>query len=97
LAGYLTLPNYRNYWKQAGYDDEMSAVEDALAAGDRDRLPDLMTDAWIDDCTISGSADRVRDRLEAWMALGVTPIAVMSSTSGGQAKAIGELFAAYAR
>ena len=97
LAGYLTLPNYRNYWKQAGYDDEMSAVEDALAAGDRDRLPDLMTDAWIDDCTISGSADRVRNRLEAWMALGVTPIAVMSSTSGGQAKAIGELFAAYAR
>ncbi len=96
LAGYLTLPNYRNYWKQAGYEDEMAAVEVALAAGNREALPDLMTDAWIDDCTISGSAHEVRDRLEDWMSLGVLPIAVMSSTTGGQAIAIGELFAAYA-
>lgn len=97
LVGYLGLPNYRNYWKQAGYVEEMNAIEAALAAGDRDRLPSLMTDAWIDDCTISGSAGDVRDRLEEWMSLGVEPIAVMSSTSGGQAAAIRELFAAYAR
>ena len=96
LAGYLTLPNYRNYWKQAGYEEEMTAVEAALAAGDREGLPALMTDAWIDDCTISGSSHEVRDRLEDWMSLGVLPIAVMSSTTGGQAVAIGELFAAYA-
>ena len=96
LAGYLTLPNYRNYWKQAGYEEEMTAVEAALAAGDREGLPALMTDAWIDDCTISGSSHEVRDRLENWMSLGVLPIAVMSSTTGGQAVAIGELFAAYA-
>jgi alkanesulfonate monooxygenase SsuD/methylene tetrahydromethanopterin reductase-like flavin-dependent oxidoreductase (luciferase family) len=96
LAGYLTLPNYRNYWKQAGYQEEMTAIETAIADGDRDRLPSLMTDTWIDDCTISGSAHAVRERLDDWMALGVQPIAVMSSTTGGQAVAIGELFAAYA-
>lgn len=96
LAGYLTLPNYRNYWKQAGYETEMTAVEGALASGDRERIPDLMTDAWIDDCTISGSAGAVRHRLGQWMSMGVLPIAVMSSTTGGQAAAIGELFAAYA-
>ena len=96
LAGYLTLPNYRNYWKQAGYEDEMLVVETALAAGNREGLAGLMTDAWIDDCTISGSAHAVRDRLEEWLSLGVLPIAVMSSTTGGQAVAIGELFAAYA-
>ena len=96
LVTYVTLPNYRNYWKQAGYEEEMSAIEQAIADGDRDRLPSLMTDAWVDDCTISGSAHHVRDRLEDWMSLGVQPIAVMSSTTGGQAVAIGELFAAYA-
>jgi alkanesulfonate monooxygenase SsuD/methylene tetrahydromethanopterin reductase-like flavin-dependent oxidoreductase (luciferase family) len=96
LAGYLTLPNYRNYWKQAGYDEEMNTIERAIADGDRDRLPGLMTDAWLDDCTISGSAHAVRERLDDWMSLGVQPIAVMSSTTGGQAVAIGELFAAYA-
>jgi hypothetical protein len=55
-----------------------------------------MTDRWIDDCTISGDATKVRDRLEAWFDAGVLPIAVMSSTSGGQLKAIADLFALYA-
>jgi alkanesulfonate monooxygenase SsuD/methylene tetrahydromethanopterin reductase-like flavin-dependent oxidoreductase (luciferase family) len=95
LTGYVTLPNYRNYWKAAGYEDEMAAIEDAIAAGDRDTLPSLMTDAWVDDCTISGSAGEVRERLEAWYELGVTPIAVMSSTTGGQAHAIKQLFELY--
>ena len=96
LVTYVTLPNYRNYWKQAGYEEEMTAIEQAIAEGDRDRLPNLLTDAWLDDCTISGSEHDVRERLEDWMSLGVQPIAVMSSTTGGQAVAIGELFAAYA-
>ena len=96
LTGYVSLPNYRNYWKAAGYDDEMAAIEDALAAGDREKLPSLMTDEWVDDCTISGSAGEVRERLAAWYDLGVTPIAVMSSTTGGQAHAIGQLFELYA-
>ena len=95
LSGYVSLPNYRNYWKAAGYEGEMAAIEDALAAGERDRLPSLMTDAWVDDCTISGSAGEVRERLDAWYQLGVTPIAVMSSTTGGQAHAIGQLFELY--
>ncbi len=92
LGGYVTLPNYRNYWKQAGYEEEMRAIETALAAGDRDALPGLMTDRWLDDCTISGSPTEVRDQLEAWFDTGVLPIAVMSSTSGGQLHAIGQLF-----
>ena len=96
LVTYVSLPNYRNYWKLAGYEEEMNAIEEAIAEGDRDRLPFLMTDAWLDDCTISGSAHAVRERLDDWMSLGVQPIAVMSSTTGGQAVAIGELFAAYA-
>jgi alkanesulfonate monooxygenase SsuD/methylene tetrahydromethanopterin reductase-like flavin-dependent oxidoreductase (luciferase family) len=93
LAGYVSLPNYRNYWKAAGYESEMAAIE--AAAGDRDAVASLMTDEWIDDCTISGSAGEVRERLDAWYGLGVTPIAVMSSTTGGQAHAIGQLFDLY--
>ena len=41
LSGYVTLPNYREYWKEAGYVEEMEAIETALAAGDRDALPGL--------------------------------------------------------
>lgn len=97
LAGYVALPNYRNYWKAAGYEEEMTAIEAALAAADREALPGLMTDRWLDDATLSGSAAQVRDGVAAWFDAGVTtPILVMSSTTGGQAKAFEELFAAYA-
>ncbi len=97
LQGYVALPNYRNYWIDAGYEAEMAAVQVALAAGDRDGVLTAMSDDWLDDCTLSGSADRVRDGIEAWFDAGVTcPIVVPSSTSGGQAKALEEIFAAFA-
>lgn len=95
LTGYVSLPNYRNYWRTAGYVDEMDAIETALASGEKDKVVDSMSDKWLDDCTISGSKDRVREQLALWAQTGVHPIAVMSSTSGGQVKAIGELFDTY--
>ena len=95
LTGYVSLPNYRNYWRAAGYVEEMDAIEQAIDAGNKDAVTPLMTDAWLDDCTISGSATHVRDRLAQWADTGVTPIAVMSSTKGGQVKAINELFDIY--
>jgi alkanesulfonate monooxygenase SsuD/methylene tetrahydromethanopterin reductase-like flavin-dependent oxidoreductase (luciferase family) len=97
LTGYVSLPNYRNYWKEAGYVEEMEGIEKALAAGDQDSVKTFMTDRWLDDCTLSGPAGFVRDEVEAWFDAGVkTPILVPSSTSGGQLKAIEEMFAAYA-
>ena len=51
----------------------------------------------LDDCTLSGPVSRVRDGIEAWFDAGVTaPVIVASSTSGGQAKAMAELFEAFA-
>src|ERR1700745_236674 len=35
LVGYVLLPNYRNYWKEAGYGEEMASIEQALAEGRR--------------------------------------------------------------
>lgn len=95
MATYVLLPNYRNYWRSAGYGEEMDAIEAALAAKDRDELPRLMSDRWLDDCTISGTASEVRDAFDAYDELGVQPVAVMSSTRGGQLVAIQELLAAY--
>ncbi len=96
LQGYVALPNYRNYWIEAGYESEMQAAKAAIDAGDADAVLAAMSDAWLDDCTLSGPADRIRDGVEAWFDAGVTPIVVPSSTSGGQAKAVAELFDAFA-
>ncbi len=96
LSGYVALPNYRNYWKEAGYVEEMEAIEKALEAGERDRVPELLSDRWLADTTLFGSASTVREGLEAWFEAGVrTPILVPSSAAGNQFKAFEELFAIF--
>ncbi|TMJ62470.1 MAG: LLM class flavin-dependent oxidoreductase [Alphaproteobacteria bacterium] len=95
LTRYTLLPNYRNYWKEAGYSEEMSAIEAAAAAGREAEIPSLMSDRWLADATLFGRAARVREGVEAWRAAGITaPILVPSSASGNQLKAVEEIFAA---
>lgn len=97
LVGYVSLPNYQNYWIEAGYEEEMLAIRAAIAAGERERIPGLMSDRWLADVTLYGSARAVREGAEAWQAAGVTSvILVPSSTNGGQMKAFEEVFAAFA-
>jgi len=97
LLMYLSLPNYRNYWKEAGYADEMTAIEEALGRGARDELPGLMSERWLADCTLFGTAAEVREGVDAWREAGVrTPILVPSSATGNQMAAFQELFAAFA-
>jgi alkanesulfonate monooxygenase SsuD/methylene tetrahydromethanopterin reductase-like flavin-dependent oxidoreductase (luciferase family) len=97
LTRYATLPNYRNYWKAAGYVEEMEGVERAIAAGEPDRIPEHLSDRWLQDCTLYGPAAKVRAGVEAWFDAGVkTPILVPSSAEGNQMRAFEELFAAFA-
>jgi alkanesulfonate monooxygenase SsuD/methylene tetrahydromethanopterin reductase-like flavin-dependent oxidoreductase (luciferase family) len=97
LTNYAFLPNYRNYWKEAGYVEEMDAIETAVADGRRDDVPKYLTDKWLADNTLFGPAAKVREGLAAWREAGVhTPILVPSSAAGNQLKAIDEVFAAFA-
>jgi alkanesulfonate monooxygenase SsuD/methylene tetrahydromethanopterin reductase-like flavin-dependent oxidoreductase (luciferase family) len=96
LTRYAMLPNYRNYWKEAGYIDEMAAIEAAIAEGRQADIPGLLSDRWLADNTLSGPASLVREGVEAWREAGVTtPVIVPSSATGNQLKAVEELFAAY--
>ena len=94
LSSYAALPNYQAYWREAGYVEEMDAVAAALAAKDFARVPECLTDRWLADTTLFGSAAEVREGIEAWFDAGVkTPIIVPSSTGGGQMQAFEEFFA----
>jgi alkanesulfonate monooxygenase SsuD/methylene tetrahydromethanopterin reductase-like flavin-dependent oxidoreductase (luciferase family) len=96
LIGYVKLPNYQNYWIEAGFEEEMLAIRKAIAAGQEDRLPSLMSDRWISQVTLYGSASEVREGVEAWYAAGVkTLIVVPSSTKGNQLVALQELIDLY--
>jgi hypothetical protein len=96
LTHYANLPNYRNYWKEAGYVEEMTGIEKAIAENRSDDVPKYLTDKWIDDVTLSGPASRVREGVEAWVAAGVrTPIIVPSSAAGNQLTAFEEIFTTF--
>ena len=96
LSRYALLPNYRNYWKAAGYVEEMEAVERAVERGETDRIPGLLSDRWLADTTLFGTAAEVREGVERWFDAGIrTPILVPSSAAGNQIKAFEELFAAF--
>jgi alkanesulfonate monooxygenase SsuD/methylene tetrahydromethanopterin reductase-like flavin-dependent oxidoreductase (luciferase family) len=96
LTSYVKLPNYQNYWIEAGYEIEMKAVRAAVAREDDHAVRAAMSDRWLSDVTLFGSVKDVRDGVEAWRADGVkTVILVPSSTRGGQMVAFEELIAAY--
>jgi alkanesulfonate monooxygenase SsuD/methylene tetrahydromethanopterin reductase-like flavin-dependent oxidoreductase (luciferase family) len=95
LTGYVQLPNYQNYWMEAGYEAEMMAIRDAIANGEKDKLPDLMSERWLSDVTLYGTASEVREGIEAWYETGVkTLIVVPSSAKGNQMVALQEVIEA---
>ncbi len=96
LVGYVKLPNYQNYWIEAGFEDEMQAIRKTIAAGQEDKIPSLMSDRWLSQVTLYGSPSEVRDGVEAWYAAGVrTLIMVPSSAKGNQMAALQELIDLY--
>lgn len=96
LRMYVQLPNYQNYWIEAGYEEEMTAIRSAVANGEKDRLDSLMPERWLRDVTLYGSAAEVREGVQRWYDAGVsTPILVPSSVNGGQLKAVEEVMSVF--
>jgi alkanesulfonate monooxygenase SsuD/methylene tetrahydromethanopterin reductase-like flavin-dependent oxidoreductase (luciferase family) len=97
VSNYALMPNYRNYWKEAGYTEEMTAVENAVAQGRTDEVAKYLPDRWLADVTLFGPAAKIREGVEAWRAAGVkTPVLVPLSADGDQRTAIQEVFRAFA-
>jgi len=96
LTSYVRLPNYQNYWIEAGFEEEMLAIRQALANQEHDKIPQLMSDRWLQQVTLYGSVSEVRAGIEAWYETGInTLIVVPSSTRGGQMVAFQELIEAF--
>jgi len=96
LVGYTKLPNYQNYWIEAGFEEEMQAIRKAIAAGEDHKIPSLMTDRWLSEVTLFGSPAEVREGIEAWYAAGVNCLIVVPSSSrGNQMAALQELIDLY--
>ena len=96
VTNYALMPYYRNYWKEAGYVEEMTAIETALAEGQTEDLPKYLPDRWLADCTLFGPPAKICDGIEAWRAAGIkTPVLVPLSADGNQNTAIRQVFDAF--
>jgi alkanesulfonate monooxygenase SsuD/methylene tetrahydromethanopterin reductase-like flavin-dependent oxidoreductase (luciferase family) len=96
LTNYVRLPNYQRYWIEAGFEEEMRAIQQALAKKAEEKIPQLMSERWLQQVTLYGTAAEVREGIEAWYEAGVnTLIVVPSSAKGNQMVACEELFAAF--
>ena len=96
MASYWLMPNYRNYWKETGYAEEMATAERVIAEGRAAEMPQYLTDRWLADCTLFGPAARVREGVEAWREAGITtPVVVPIAPDGNQKRAIDAVFKAF--
>ena len=96
MSHYGLLPYYRAYWKEAGYVEEMAAIERAIAEGRGSDIGQYLTDDWLDDVTLFGPPSRICEGVEAWRAAGIrTPVLVPLSADGDQITALGQAFAAF--
>jgi alkanesulfonate monooxygenase SsuD/methylene tetrahydromethanopterin reductase-like flavin-dependent oxidoreductase (luciferase family) len=96
MASYWLLPNYRNYWKETGYADEMATAEKVVAEGRAAEMSNYLTDRWLADCTLFGPASQVREGVEAWRDAGITtPVVVPIAPDGSQKRAIEAVFKAF--
>ncbi len=96
LSSYVRLPNYQQYWIEAGFEEEMRDIQQAVANKEDDNIPSLMSDRWLQETTLYGSVSEVREGVEAWYDTGLkTPIIVPSSANGNQMVALQETIEAF--
>lgn len=65
MSHYALMPNYRNYWIEAGYSDEMRDAAAAVTENRPGEVVNCVSDRLLADTTLSGSASQVRDGVEA--------------------------------
>ena len=97
LIFYLRLPNYQNYFVEAGYEEEVMAARLAIGNGDGESLGAATSERMASDVALFGTKAEVLNKAEAWAAAGITHLVLDStSTTGDRLKAAYEVMDAFA-
>jgi probable F420-dependent oxidoreductase len=97
LLFYLKLPNYQNYFVEAGYEEEVAAARSAIDNGDDEGVMAAIPEMIASDVALLGTKAEVLDRAEAWAAAGITHLVLdCTSTSGDRLGAAYEVVDAFA-
>ena len=82
ITSYLTVGAYAKFQEWLGRGPALTPMWDAWAAGDRARALELVPDEVIDDLIVWGTPERIRERVERYVANGVTTTAPSIFASG---------------
>jgi alkanesulfonate monooxygenase SsuD/methylene tetrahydromethanopterin reductase-like flavin-dependent oxidoreductase (luciferase family) len=83
LMFYLKLPNYQNYFVEAGYEQEVAAARSAVDRGDDDGVMAAITEGMARDVALFGTKAEVLEGAEAWEASGITHLVLDCTSSRG--------------
>ncbi len=76
IAAYLSVPVYAEFHRWLGRGDLLQGMWDAWAAGDRKAAVAAIPDSVVDDLVVHGAPAACRDRIQAYVANGVTTSAL---------------------
>lgn len=83
LHFYLQLPNYRTFYREAGFGEEVGRAERALAEDDDQGLRSAVSDRMAEDIGIFGTPADVRERLGEWYETGLDFIVLDPVSAAG--------------
>jgi alkanesulfonate monooxygenase SsuD/methylene tetrahydromethanopterin reductase-like flavin-dependent oxidoreductase (luciferase family) len=63
---------YNDFAKQMGYEAAAAKIQDAFLGGRRAEAIAAVPDALVDETSLVGSPERIKDRLQAWKEAGKT-------------------------
>ncbi len=83
LFSYAVVDAYAANFRRAGFGDEVDAIRERHAAGDRDGALAAVSDRMCDAIDVIGDADLVRDTVQAYASAGVDVPVLMPLPWGG--------------
>ncbi len=72
LTAYVTVPQYNQFFRWIGFENEAAEAIAAWNAGDRKKAMQCVSERMVESIHVFGDADTCRKRLQAYAAAGVT-------------------------
>jgi probable F420-dependent oxidoreductase len=91
LFSYAVVDSYARNFERAGYGDEVAAIREAHAAGDREAAVAAVSDRMVDGIDVMGDADTVLQTMQAYTDAGVDVPVLMPLPWGADRRASADL------
>jgi probable F420-dependent oxidoreductase len=90
LWSYAVVDSYARNFERAGFGDDVAAIRERQAAGDRDGAIAAVSDAFVDAIDIMGDEKHVRATMQSYVDAGVEVPVVMPMPWGPDRRAVAE-------